>query len=387
MVFNSIKNTNTNDPNLSQYSGDTPYLLKLEKIQRRFATRVLNTGSLQLQFGAGTANDTDEEIIPNPNNVGIGLPFEQTKLTTAYAPDNFLYTKTYGIAPSNTTLTVRYLTGGGVEANVPANSLTQLNSTVTFLNTNLTPVTANYIFSSLAVTNPEAADGGGDGDTIEELRQNSSANFATQLRNVTQNDYLVRALSMPAKYGVVSKAYIEPTKAQSLSAGESQSVLDLYVLSYNINNQLTTASPALKQNITTYLSQYKMVNDSVNIKDGFIINIGVNFDIIILPDYNSNEILTKCVAALQDYFAIDKWQINQPIILRDIYVLLDRIEGVQTVKNIEITNLVGENLGYSKYAYDINGATQSNVIYPSLDPSIFEVKYPSSDILGRVVPL
>ena len=387
MVFNSIKNTNTNDPNLSQYSGDTPYLLKLEKIQRRFATRVLNTGSLQLQFGAGTSNDTDEEIIPNPNNVGIGLPFEQSKLTTAYAPDNFLYTKTYGIAPSNTTLTVRYLTGGGVEANVPANSLTQLNSTVTFLNTNLTPVTANYIFSSLAVTNPEAADGGGDGDTIEELRQNSSANFATQLRNVTQNDYLVRTLSMPAKYGVVSKAYIEPTKAQSLSAGESQSVLDLYVLSYNLNNQLSTASPALKQNITTYLSQYKMVNDSVNIKDGFIINIGVNFDIIILPDYNSNEILTKCVTALQDYFAIDKWQINQPIILRDIYVLLDRIEGVQTVKNIEITNLVGENLGYSKYAYDIQGATQANVIYPSLDPSIFEVKYPNQDIQGRVVPL
>jgi len=387
MIFNSIKNTNTNDPNLSQYSGDTPYLLKLEKTQRRFATRVLNTGSLQLQFGAGTANDTDEEIIPNPNNVGIGLPFEQTKLTTAYAPDNFLYTKTYGIAPSNTTLTVRYLTGGGVEANVPANSLTQLNSTVTFLNTNLTPVTANYIFSSLAVTNPEAADGGGDGDTIEEIRQNSSANFATQLRNVTQNDYLVRTLSMPAKYGVVSKAYIEPTKAQSLSAGESQSVLDLYVLSYNLNNQLSIASPALKQNITTYLSQYKMVNDSVNIKDGFIINIGVNFDIIILPDYNSNEVLTKCVAALQDYFAIDKWQINQPIILRDIYVLLDRIEGVQTVKTVNITNLVGENLGYSKYAYDIQGATQSNVIYPSLDPSIFEVKYPNQDIQGRVVPL
>jgi hypothetical protein len=192
---------------------------------------------------------------------------------------------------------------------------------------------------------------------------------------------------MPAKYGVISKAYIEPTKAQSISAGESQSVLDLYVLSYDISNKLNTASPALKQNLTTYLSQYRMVNDSVNIKDGFIINIGVNFDIIILPDYNSNEVLTKCVLALQDYFAIDKWQINQPIVLRNLYILLDRIEGVQTVKDITITNLVGENLGYSKYAYDISGATQGNVVYPSLDPSIFEVKYPNQDIQGRVVPL
>jgi hypothetical protein len=159
------------------------------------------------------------------------------------------------------------------------------------------------------------------------------------------------------------------------------------VLSYNVNNQLITASPALKQNLTTYLSQYRMVNDSVNIKDGFIINIGVNFSIIILPNYNSNEVLSKCIIALKDYFAIDKWTINQPIVLRDIYILLDKIEGVQTVQNVNINNLVGENLGYSKYAYSISGATAANVIYPSLDPSIFEVKYPNTDIQGRVVNL
>jgi hypothetical protein len=262
-----------------------------------------------------------------------------------------------------------------------------LNANIQFLKSNLNPVTADTIFNSIAITNPEAADGGGDGDTIEEIRQNSSANFSTQLRNVTQDDYLVRALSMPAKYGVVSKAYIEPTKAQSISAGESQSVLDLYMLSFNVNNQLTISSPALKQNVITYLSQYRMVNDSVNIKDAFIINIGVNFDIITLPEYNSNEVLFDCIELLKDYFATDKWQINQPIILRNIFVLLDGVEGVQTVSNIEITNLVGETIGYSPYAYNIIGATQGNVIYPSLDPSIFEVKYPNQDIQGRVVPL
>jgi hypothetical protein len=386
-IYDSIKNTNINDPYLSQYSGDTPYILKLKQVQRRFTTKFLNSGSLQLQFGAGTATDTDETIIPNSDNVGLGLPFEKSKLTAAYAPSNFMFTKTYGIAPSNTTLTVRYLTGGGVIANVPANSLINLNSNTTFLNSNLNTTTANTIFSSLAVTNPTAADGGGDGDTVEEIRQNASANFATQLRNVTQDDYLVRTLSMPAKYGVISKAYIEPTKAQSLSAGQSNSILDLYVLSYDINNRLKIASDALKQNITTYLSQYRMVNDAVNIKDGFIINIGVNFDIIVLPNYNSNQVLFNCIAALKTYFAIDNWQINQPILLRDIYVLLDRIDGVQTVKIVNITNLVGENIGYSPYAYDTTAATINNVVYPSLDPSIFEVKYPNQDIQGRVVNL
>jgi hypothetical protein len=388
MVYTSVKNTNPNDPNFYVNQGNAPYLLKLEKQQRRFVTRFLNSTTLQFQFGAGTVNDSDEEITPNPNNVGIGLPFEKTKLTTAYSPSNFLFTKTYGIAPSNTTLTVRYLTGGGVTSNVNANVLNTLNSTPTFLNSNLNSNTATTIFNSLAVTNPFAADGGGDGDTIEEIRQNSMANFASQLRNVTQDDYLVRALSMPAKYGVISKAYIEPTKRDALvSAGESNSVLDLYTLSYNIDKTLRTCTDALKQNLTTYLSQYRMIGDAVNIKDGFIINIGVNFEIIILPNYNNNEVLIKCIDALKVYFAIDNWQINQPIILRELYILLDRIQGVQTVKNIEITNLVGENLGYSPYAYDINGATSANVIYPSLDPSIFEVKYLNQDIQGKVVPL
>ena len=386
-IFDSIKNTNTNDPNLSQYSGDTPYILQLKLIQRRFATRFLDSTTLQLQFGSGTTADNDAEIIPNPDNVGLGLPFGQSKLTTAFSPSNFIFTNTYGIAPSNTTLAVRYLVGGGVVANVPSNDLTNITGNIQFLNSNLNGVTATTIFNSLAVTNPIAADGGGDGDSIEEIRQNASANFASQLRNVTQDDYLVRALSMPAKYGVISKAYIEPTKAQSISAGESQSVLDLYVLSYNVNNQLTIASPALKQNLTTYLSQYRMVNDSVNIKDGFIINIGVNFSIIVLPNFNSNDILTRCITALKDFFTIDKWAINEPIVLRDLYILLDAIEGVQTVQNITISNLSGEDLGYSKYSYDILAATQNNVVYPSLDPSIFEVKYPNTDIQGRVVNL
>jgi len=386
-VFDSIKNTNTNDPNLSQYQGDTPFLLQLKQVQRRFITRFLNSTTLQLQFGAGTSADTDEEILPNPDNVGLGLPFEIDKLTTAFSPSNFTFTKTYGIAPSNTTLTVRYLTGGGVSANVPSNTINSISSTVRFLNTNLNATTANTVFNSLVANNALAADGGGDGDSVEEIRQNASANFATQLRNVTQDDYLVRSLSMPAKFGVVAKAYIEPTKAQSVASGAAASILDLYILSFDIDSKLNAASLALKQNLSTYLSQYRMVNDSINIKDAFIINIGVNFDIIVLPNFNSNEVLTKCILALQDFFAIKNWQINEPIILRDLYILLDAIEGVQTVQNVVISNKVGTALGYSQFAYDVTGATINNVVYPSLDPMIFEVKYPNTDIQGRVVNL
>ena len=384
-VYDSIRNTNPNDPNNSSNSGDVPYLLKLKKVQRRFTTRFLNQTTLQLQFGAGNVNDNDEEIIPNPDNVGLGLLFERNKLNTAYDPTNFMFTKTYGIAPSNTTLTVRYLTGGGVTANVPANSISSFSGNPTFKVVGLTTSTANAALTSLAINNPEASDGGNDGDTVEDIRQNTVANFSTQLRNVTANDYLVRSLSMPSKYGNIAKAFVEPVKLQNTGPGEIPNILDLYILTYNINKNLTTTTTTLKQNLTTYLSQHRIVGDSIRVKDAFIINIGVNFDIIVLPNYNINEILSKCLLSLQNYFAIDKWQINQPIIFRDIYALLDRIEGVQTVKNIEITNKVGTALGYSEFAYDTKGATINGVLYPSLDPMVFEVKYPNTDIQGRSV--
>ena len=130
-----------------------------------------------------------------------------------------------------------------------------------------------------------------------------------------------------------------------------------------------------------------MIGDTINIKDAYVINICINFDIITLPNVNNNEVLTNCINAVTDYFDINKWQINQPIVLREITVLLDNISGVQTVNNLEIINKAGTSSGYSQYAYSISGATQGGIIYPSLDPSIFEVKYPNTDITGRVVSL
>ena len=384
MVFDSIKNTNINDPNKID---DTPFLLKLKKVARRFATRFTSLSNLQIQFGAGSPSDTTEEITPNPNNVGIGLPFKKDKLTVAYSPVNFLHTGTYGISPANTTLTIRYLTGGGVNSNISANSLTNLNTGNTrFNNSSLDSTLSNYIFTSLSATNPIAATGGRGGDTLGEIRQNTLALVSSQKRSVTADDYLIRALSMPSEYGVVSKAYIEQPKLTDNQVSTIET-LNLYVLSLNLFGNLDYANTTLKNNLKTYLSQYRMIGDNIEIRDAYIINIGVNFEIIVLPEYNNNEVLLSCISSIQSYFLIDKWQLNQPIMIRDLYILLDKIKGVQTVKNVSIVNKAGTSTGYSQYAYDIEGATQNQVIYPSLDPSIFELKYPNQDIKGKVVPL
>jgi len=382
-VFNSIKNTNINDPNSGK---DVPYILKLQKAPYRFATRFTSFNNLQIQFGAGSPNDIIEEIIPNPNNVGLGLPFKKDKLTTAFSPTNFLYTGTYGISPTNTTLTVRYLVGEGIRSNVPSNSITSTsNVTPTFNNNNpLNPTTANYVFTSLSINNPFPATGGGNGDNLNEIRQNTMAASFAQHRSVTPNDYLVRALSMPSDFGSITKACI---KKPLLTDNQVSTIetLCLYVLSQNSQGNLDLASNILKENLRTYLSEYKMIGDNIEIKDGYIINFGVDFEIIVLPNHNNSEVLLNCIDEIKVLFNSQNFQFDQPILIKDVFILLDKVKGVQTVKNVKFSNKVGGS--YSQYAYDIDAATQNQTIYPSLDPSVFELRYPNEDIKGRVVPL
>ena len=382
LVYDSLRNTNINSPNTYQDT-DTPFLLQTKNVQNRFATRFLSPTKLQIQFGSGNPLNTTEDVIPNSMNVGLGLPFEQNKLTAAYSPTNFIFTNTYGVSPTNTTLTVRYYTGGGVQSNVLSNTINSLNNTnITFNKGGLDTNTSNYIFNTISANNIIAASGGQDGDTIEEIRQNSISQFATQMRNVTADDYLVRALSMPPKYGIISKAFTQKPNAE-----DANTTLDLYVLTNDLNNKLTTASDALKNNLRTYINQYRMIGDTISIKDAFIINFGIQFEVITYPNFNSNEVIERCILALQDYFLIDKWQINQPIVTSTLNVLLDALEGVQTVRSITFNNIAGTTSGYSPWAYDMDGANQNGTIFPSLDPSIFELKYPNIDIKGRVVNL
>ena len=387
MVYDSISNTNPNDPNNVANVGNVPYLLQLKKVQRRFSTRFTSETTLQIQFGAGNPNDVDETVIPNPNNVGIGLPFEKSKLTTAYSPTNFLFTDTYGISPSNTILTIRYLTGGGVKSNVRSGDISEIDSTnVNFNNINLSDSTSNYVFSTLAVNNEVRANGGQSGDTLEEIKQNTLATIAAQQRSVTLDDYMVRALSMPPEFGSVYRAYIEKPLITDTQIS-TINTLSLYTISQDSEGHLTTPSPALLSNLRTYLSQYRMIGDSIEVFSAYVINIAIDFEIVVLPNYNNNEVLLLCINFLKSHFSINNWQINEPIIIGPLFVNLDNIPGVQTVKNIKITNKTGTISGYSPIAYDIDSATQNQVIYPSLDPSIFELKYPDTDIKGKVVPL
>jgi len=388
-IFDPVTNIAANNPTLAQYNETTPYLLKTKKVPRRWVKRFKSDNTLEIQFGPGVSSNPDEIITPNSDNIGLGLPYGTDKLTTAWDPANFTYTKTYGVAPSNTTLTVQYLVGGGAESNVSVQSLSILNSgSVSFFGSGLDSTLQTTVSGSLAFSNPVAGVGGGDGDTNEDIRRKSIAQFPTQLRTVTKDDYSIRSLSLPSKYGKISKVYVTQESRNSNKISNETydtNTLSLYILSQNNVNDLVIADPALKENLKIFLSEYRMLTDAIRIKDAFIINLGLNFDIVLLPNYNNQTVLNACVNALIDYFDIDKWQINQPILINNVRNVIDNIEGVQTVKKVEFINKVGESEGYSKLAYDIKGASINEILYPSLDPSIFEIKYPNNDIQGRVV--
>lgn len=365
----------------------SPYLLKLKKVPRRFVSRFLSSGYLQLQFGAGTNDSDDSEILPDPTNVGAGLNQGIERRDYAFDPSNFTYSKSYGIAPSNCTLRVTYLKGGGIKANVPANTINTIDggSTITSVSgTDTTKLGASY----LTFTNPKPATGGRGADTVDMLRENSLRAFNEQSRTVTLQDYTVRALSLPSKYGSIGKVYVtqdiltNSNRAVEVLTDNNPLALAMYVLSYDGQGKLISASPSIKENLKTYLSQFMIITDALDIKDAFVVNIGVNFDIRVRPNFSSRDVLLQCSNKIKELFDIKKWSINQPINLSKISSALDRVKGVETVQKLEVVNKAGGE--YAQYAYDVKGATKNNIVFPSYDPSIFELKYPDLDIKGRV---
>lgn len=361
------------------------YGLDLKNVSKRFVSRFTSKNKLQIQFGAGIKSENTElTYFPNPGQLSSGSIASVNKLDVAYDPSNFLYSTSYGLAPSNTTLTIRYMTGGGVLANIQKGGI---QTTGTAISSSIQGTDLKYL-NTLTIENETPASGGKGGDTEEEIRQNAMKAFAEQQRMVTLNDFVIRALSLPPKLGSVAKVFV--TRDTSLISskdvlGKNPLSISMYVLSYSGEGSLATASSTIKENLKQYLSQYMLITDSIEIKDAFIVNIGVSFEIVTLPSYSSKDVLVACNKKIQEWFEISKWGINQPINLSKLYTELDRVKGVQTVKNIRLENKVGGK--YSIYSYDISGATRDNIVYPSYDPCIFELKYPNEDIKGRVTSI
>lgn len=432
------------EPNVS-YNGststdatETPYLLKTLKTDRRFTTRISDVNKVQIRFGSGNESLPDELLVPNTKNVGLGLNNSIERLNQSFDPSNFLFTNAYGIAPQNTTLTVKYLAGGGIEANVPTDTITKIKSISVNEDLQSFDTADQGVYSvyrnSLAVTNDEPAVGGSSFESEDLIRENAIANFASQNRAVTKKDYEIRTLSLPPKFGNIAKVYVESDgniedfgakallkdatmqkeflsfvknskslndkeievelakfvsnkKATASPEVNNPFAINMYVLSYDENKHLVSINNSLKQNLKVYLNEHRILTDAVNILNAFIINIGVNFEVTVFNNYNKREVVLNCIQSITNFFDIDKWKINQPINLSELELEIANVEGVSSVPKCEIVNICKSSGGgdYATNSYNITEATKDKVIYPSLDPSIFELKFPNKDIKGRAL--
>ena len=383
-----------------------------KRTPRRFTTRINQDLRMEIWFGSGTG-DASEEILTLNSTQIANSKYDQRISNSTLDPTDFLSSDTFGLAPANTTLTVTYLIGGGVESNVTSGAITKVDLlNVANQAEDYSPAEQNLFaqtVDSVAIRNEESATGGGDVETIEEIRQNALAFFNAQNRVVTDKDYIVRTLSMPPKFGSVAKVFvIRDEQINALSSQNADDLLvnndqdpynnrryvndpvapnyiNLYVLGYNSSGRLTALNTLVKKNLAKYLEQYRMLTDDVNILDAFVVNIGVEFNIVVYRNYNMNDVLARAIDAVKDFFDIDKWQINQPLVMNDLRLTIGSVEGVQTVTNVRIFNkyFFKDGRDYQEYRYPTDEAMVDDIIYPSLDPCAFELRYPDTDIIGN----
>ncbi|MEK9767338.1 MAG: hypothetical protein VW683_00340 [Betaproteobacteria bacterium] len=390
------------------------------KTDYRYTTRLNRELKTEILFGGG--NNTLSDIVTEFDPKQIYDPeYAQQVTVTPITQFDLTLTNSFGLAPSNTTLTIKYLSGGGVDTNVPSNSITEV------LSLNLANDISNYTTqetntfntakNSLTVVNTVAATGGADEPSIDEIRQITLGFFSSQDRVVTNEDYNSRVLAMPAKYGAVAKVFVtadeqinkviewtvtgdnvnndgdpennvlfveNPPVENAVEEGKYTNAVNLYMLGYDRRKRLGNLNTLVKKNIKTYLAPYRMLTDQVNLYDAFIVNLQIDFDITVYKNYNLNDTLARALDTVKKYFDIDKWQINQPIVLSDLRLRIDEVDGVQTINNLEISNKYQQRDGrdYQPYKYDIPGNTRNGIILPSVDPCIFEVRYPEDDIRG-----
>lgn len=370
-VFVSTTNVNSD-------SNVVPYVLKLQAAPRRFVVdRDVVTGVSKLIFGSGDGLSYDDELVPNVASYALPLAGRRSYGSYSIDPQNFLKTRSLGLSPHGTTLTVRYRIGGGPETNVPARSIRQVQSAnLSFGSTSIDPVKRGAVESSIGCVNFVSTGGGAPAETVREIKANSSAFFAAQNRMVTREDVVARTLSLPSKFGGVVKAFAKPSSVGRFS-------YDLHILAEDVDGNLTSASPTLKANLITYLQKFKMLTDGINILDVDVLDLRVVYAVSTDPARNRSEVLSNINSTLAEKFDISRLQIESPIVISDLVSTIDSVKGVVAVVEVTFNNVFGTDSGlsYSDSRFDVNSYIRNGfLICPA--GSIFQIRHVGRDIIG-----
>lgn len=365
---------NTSDSNVVE---DT---LVLVPAPRRFIAKNSRVSGLTtLTFGSGNADSLDDDIIPDPSEVALPLyGSKNTFSKVSLDPNTLLQTRSLGISPVNTTLTVSYRCGGGLNNNVPANSIKTISKLNVYFSPAANPSIAATVRSTFEVNNLLPATGGEDQLSLNDLRTIAQSYANAQNRIVTKQDALARIYTMPSNFGRVFRVGFRPNPVNPLSTLT-------YIVSRNENGQLVLSSDTLKINLSKYLNEFRLIADALDIVDASIVNIRVNYTIGLIQGAVKNTTLQSINQKLKDYFNINNFQIDQPIVLTDINNIIINEAGVLSLIDLTVSNVGGSVNGilYSDVIFNVPQNTKNGLIIPP-PGGIFEVRYPTTDIIGNV---
>ena len=357
-------------------SSTVPYILKPVSVARRFVVDYTLDG-IFLQFGYGS--DEIPVSLKDPSEVVLQLHGKDFVSDTAFDPSVLNETDKLGVVPSNTILTIIYRINTNSNVNSAANSVTGIG-TVDFQFTspeNLDNAKMDSVRNSLAASNEDPIVGDVTVVSSDEIKLRARGHFATQYRAVTKQDYISIVYNMPSKYGKIKRCIVELD-----SDSYNQRNLNMYVISEDTNDLLTTTNDTIKSNLKTWVNQYKMINDTVDILDAKIANIGIEFRVLAFPGTNKYDLLNECTTTLQTVF--DKtFYIGEPLMITDVYQTLKSVPNLMDVISVKIVVKNGGSYADSPIKIeDVISADGRYVVPPS--DTIFEIKFPNADITGTI---
>ena len=374
VVYRNVLNTSGQDNSLVKDS------LKVIAAPYRFVKSMSLSGRLTtLMFGGGTAENFENDIIPDPSEFAIALPYSQTFSIASINPQKLLQTSTLGITSSNTALTITYRYGGGAAHNVPARTIRNISNMNIVFPENPSPALQLQIKNGMEANNPLPAKGGDDAPSSNLLVSLIPTVKNSQNRIVTKEDMLARVYTMPSNFGRVFRAAVAKNPNNPLAA-------QLFVISKDKNDELIISPDMLKINLKRYLNSYRMISDSIDLLDASIINMELFFQVVVDPSYNKTSLLQSIITDIKSQFKVQNFHINQPIVMSDVMSTIFTKNGVVSVDIIKFNNLSGtvKNKFYSPITFDVNVNTKNKIIYPPAG-GIFEIKYPDINIIGKAI--
>ena len=372
IVFKAIRNNNT-DRNI------VPSILKAIPVTRRF-TLERNRTSAHLQFGYGSEGELTNQSVVDPSDIVLKLHGRDYVTQQEFDPTNLTETDKFGVGPSNTTLTIIYRVNDSTDVNAASKTLTQVASPLLKFNSaqSLSTVLRSAVRSSLEVTNEDPIMGDIEVPTTDELKQRVYSHYATQNRAVTLRDYKAISYAMPPSFGAITRCSFER------DFDSFKRNLNMYVISKDKTGFLTATNITIKNNLKTWLTNYKMINDTIDIRDAEIINFGISFSIVADYAENKYDVISLATQRLKNFFINQQYDIAEPLYVIDIYKELQRVAGVVDVVDVQILHRQGGLYSESDFDFESHLSVDGRYLNGEIN-TIFELKYPNTDIQGSVV--